>query len=650
MVIQQLLLSNDLEAALPWFNDFLPDSPKKHPSVPQLDFLAYQHLLHHATKTADWNLYDRVLFAALTFSPTGFQPRPIDISQGIDLHLRQITPDSLAEDVKKHTDRILGLITKCEQYRQMEYIVPPTLSPSLLSSLTKVKNFSVFRDVYRRALLHFDPKSTEAFQFQDRMFATIVHLLTSEQGVLAEYTIKERLEFIGSLVEVGVSLHVPLNVSNTGVGERVLGLYADGIRETEGRFHELGLSTPTAWVIMECAATEDLRLFSQVGQASNTISFVSAIINAKRATGVAYQLNWASAANTLVDCHGVEYASRLLALLGPDILPMLGLPSLQAYGPGSASALSEEFIYKLFENLNPAERAVEASVDVDGEATSSAGKLQASAPVFVPGSAAHTTASTAPPLVRLHKSPLEATAPIAETVEPPTEEESALPTFSSPNAGLSERVFRVDPTLSRVVDLYRTAANKVTPLESYHALKAGLAKDNVAHFNTLGHLVSALGRLKDKDKAAEVLELAHHVLYLLKPQDLQSWIKLESQAIIAFAHCGEMDRASFHRTNIIQAGGAPSADAYAALVNGAKDTTDDAAVARALFREAKELNVKPNLFFYNTIISSLSKARKAEEAITLFYEMKEQGLKPSTVTYGAVIVSPAQTYLIGLKR
>ena len=73
------------------------------------------------------------------------------------------------------------------------------------------------------------------------------------------------------------------------------------------------------------------------------------------------------------------------------------------------------------------------------------------------------------------------------------------------------------------------------------------------------------------------------------------------------------------------------------MISSAKDTTDDASVARELWEESQNLGVVPTLFLYNTIISKLSRARKAEVALEFFKKMKAQGIRPSSVTYGAVI-------------
>ncbi|RPD53059.1 hypothetical protein L227DRAFT_658447 [Lentinus tigrinus ALCF2SS1-6] len=61
--------------------------------------------------------------------------------------------------------------------------------------------------------------------------------------------------------------------------------------------------------------------------------------------------------------------------------------------------------------------------------------------------------------------------------------------------------------------------------------------------------------------------------------------------------------------------GVPSADAYSALILHVKDTTDDTSNTMALFKESQSLGVVPNIFMYNTVISKLVKARKADSIV-----------------------------------
>jgi pentatricopeptide repeat protein len=124
-----------------------------------------------------------------------------------------------------------------------------------------------------------------------------------------------------------------------------------------------------------------------------------------------------------------------------------------------------------------------------------------------------------------------------------------------------------------------------------------------------------------------------------KPAQSLGWFQVEDQMIIALAHAGDVDAAHVHRQRILQQGGSPSPDAYGVLIQNVKDTTDDNTNALALFNEAIDLGVTPNVYLYNTIISKLAKARKADTALEFFRQMKAQSVAPTSVTYGALIAA-----------
>ncbi|RXK38232.1 hypothetical protein M231_04516 [Tremella mesenterica] len=117
----------------------------------------------------------------------------------------------------------------------------------------------------------------------------------------------------------------------------------------------------------------------------------------------------------------------------------------------------------------------------------------------------------------------------------------------------------------------------------------------------------------------------------------KAWRSLEDSMIIASCHLGQLEQAGLHRTRMLEKGFVPSSDAYATMISSCKNTTDDAAVAREMWEESQRLGVKPHLFLYNTVISRLSKARKADEVLVLFERMRKEGWRPTSVTYGAVI-------------
>lgn len=182
----------------------------------------------------------------------------------------------------------------------------------------------------------------------------------------------------------------------------------------------------------------------------------------------------------------------------------------------------------------------------------------------------------------------------------------------------------------------------ISPLAAYNRFDSGRTKGVYPRPETLAQLIVALGRERELEKVQDLYTAAQLVLKTYENEkDYQShaWFMVEDHMIVALAHGGDVNAAHVHRVRIIEHGGVPSADAYGALVHNVKDTTDDAHNAVALFHEARDRGVTPNIFLYNTMISKLAKARKADDALSLFHEMKASGIRPSSVTYGAVIAA-----------
>lgn len=163
---------------------------------------------------------------------------------------------------------------------------------------------------------------------------------------------------------------------------------------------------------------------------------------------------------------------------------------------------------------------------------------------------------------------------------------------------------------------------------------------------TLGRLIDRLAR---QDGGSSVVQDIYHMasknLYALNTETLRTaaWTYLEDRMIIAMANAGNLTGVAYHRDRLLKAGAAPSADAYAAMINAAHDTTDDATVAVELFEESRRFGVVPSQFLYNVVISKLSKARRAQAALSLFDEMKAAKISPTAVTYGAIIAACCRT-------
>lgn len=203
----------------------------------------------------------------------------------------------------------------------------------------------------------------------------------------------------------------------------------------------------------------------------------------------------------------------------------------------------------------------------------------------------------------------------------------------------------VDGTLSRYVDDWFPSHPTVTIHEAYSRLQNGVATSKYVHPSTIGRLINGFGRVGDLNKVQSLYDIAQIVLSSIdnKQWQSQAWFQIEDQMIIACAHAGDMETAFQYRDRITSNGGIPSADAYGSLIECVKDTTDDTSNAMALFSEAQTFGCTPNVYLYNTIISKLAKARKADFALELFQQMKATpGVRPSSITYGAVIAACAR--------
>ncbi|BGP39210.1 hypothetical protein JCM10450v2_003165 [Rhodotorula kratochvilovae] len=222
--------------------------------------------------------------------------------------------------------------------------------------------------------------------------------------------------------------------------------------------------------------------------------------------------------------------------------------------------------------------------------------------------------------------PTPPSTPPAYLAELPAESQPAVADFDGISRQMTERLDNF------------VLAGKVQDALAF-ALK-GAQEGRLAHPDAYGRLVEQLGRQHRVAEARQVYLVAYQALGAMAnvpEQQSVAWVLLEDRMIVALAQAGELVDVGHHRDRLLQAGCAPSADAYAAMILNMKDTTDDAAVALTLFEESQRLNVRPNVYLFNTLISKLSRARRAKDALEYFELMKQYGLRPSSITYGAII-------------
>ncbi|KAL7413901.1 hypothetical protein BDY24DRAFT_351224 [Mrakia frigida] len=630
-VIQGFIQTDDLDSALSWFKRIVPEGDHPAPTgLPPLEPIAFVSLLSIASRIRDHDMYDLIFDRFTAHPPQGYHFRPVELAEAIHLHLAATENPTLSPEQKNyHLDRIFHFVERCDRHERSKYLYPPSIAGSLLRLLIEQNRSEAIPDVYSRALRSGQENETDplaAIKFHAYFFESVVHWLTTPTQNPLNLSIVERLRLVATLVKIADAVDVPTDLTTSELAPRILHLYLQAKREVNGDLRLLELDNNFVTMIMHAAGLDDLNLLKDpetAHLAAASATFVHDIVELQHATEARFNVDWTFGARAVVACQGVETAIEVLRPLGEEVLYLSGAvprpsigrfsrlnPDVPSFVPSNGSVVEPGF------DEEPTQQATASSVE------QSPADQDASASNPLPPSSEYESTAV---------SNLDA----SEYEQSQTSISTSVPTSDVPATLSSKLLF--DANLSELVDLHHRSDSKVSPLQSFAVLQDGITRGYTPSVSVLGHLITALGRLKEMDKVNELLELAHNVLYATDRKDLKAWFSLESSAIVAFAHCGEMDRANFHRHNIIQNGGKPTPDAYAAIINGAKDTTDDASIARELFQEALSVGTKPHLFLYNTVISSLSKARKAEEALALFYAMQDGKIKPNTVSYGAVI-------------
>lgn len=174
----------------------------------------------------------------------------------------------------------------------------------------------------------------------------------------------------------------------------------------------------------------------------------------------------------------------------------------------------------------------------------------------------------------------------------------------------------------------------------YQVLMKEMHMGNYAPPEAFAQLLNAFGRAGKLARVHELRSCAHvAVSGLVGDAAWQSaaWADVEDNVVCALAHGGDVEGAHRVRHEMLAAGCAPSANSYAALISSIRDSTDEAMLAEQLYEESQRLNVRPNIYLVNTVISRLGRARRAERALQLYQSLPALGLKPTSITYGATL-------------
>ena len=217
-----------------------------------------------------------------------------------------------------------------------------------------------------------------------------------------------------------------------------------------------------------------------------------------------------------------------------------------------------------------------------------------------------------------------------------------LPQPTPDAAPIKVGTMRIDDHHGRYIDeLNMRRGKNDTAAAGFLRFERGAALGTFPNPEVVGRLIEGLGRAGEMTKVDYLYGVAQNIISLLGTDtaQLDGWAAVENSMIIARGHAGDGVSADAHRLRLVQQGLTPTADAYGALIQCVKDTTDDTARAVEYFHESQARGVQPNIFLYNTTISKLAKARKADYALELFHKMKSSGIVPSSITYGAVIAA-----------
>jgi len=215
---------------------------------------------------------------------------------------------------------------------------------------------------------------------------------------------------------------------------------------------------------------------------------------------------------------------------------------------------------------------------------------------------------------------------------------------STPNAApVDIGTMRIDEYQGRYIEEVNMRRGKDdAALAAFQRFERGAALGTFPTPDVVGRLIEGLGRAGEMAKVDYLYGVAQNIISLLPATEstqLNGWAAVENSMIIARGHAGDGLSADAHRMRLLQQGLTPTADAYGALIQSVKETTDDTARALEYFHESVMRGVRPNIFLYNTTISKLAKARKADYALELFHNMKTSSVLPSSITYGAVIAA-----------
>ncbi|KAG0167440.1 hypothetical protein DFQ28_006090 [Apophysomyces sp. BC1034] len=226
-----------------------------------------------------------------------------------------------------------------------------------------------------------------------------------------------------------------------------------------------------------------------------------------------------------------------------------------------------------------------------------------------------------------------------ESVERWTQEFGSDAFVSGQEENLGENAHRISSEVEIQSGKMVDAALRRDFGESVQILKTIVQNGSVPAPGAVRDSITEATKHGDLNVAKEIYDIAVEPLGRLdKSARRRALTGIYNSMLIAYARKNDLAMTNAFYDKIRQLSTVPEADAYASLLSVrarvAPDVSED---ALAIYEEARQHKVRPTLYFYNMVISQLSKCRKIDHVLRLFDEMKEAGITPNSITYGSVI-------------
>lgn len=164
-------------------------------------------------------------------------------------------------------------------------------------------------------------------------------------------------------------------------------------------------------------------------------------------------------------------------------------------------------------------------------------------------------------------------------------------------------------------------------------------------YTSYAKLITAAGKLRQGRIMHEILAMAQTDVPLNHaiPAVRTGWIVIYDSMVAGCLSVGERDLAGQFHQNLLDLGGAPSANTFGIYITTLSDTFDEASEAVKIFQRAISEGVTPTVFLFNAVIGKLGKARRIDDCLQYFGQMQSLGIRPSSVTYGTLVNALCRT-------